>query len=404
MKKRKKLLFGNIMKTLCMVFLILALMGCLAACGEEDSSPKKGKARDGKGTEAPTEEPTATPTGEPTDTPTPTEEPTPTPTEEPTPTPTGAPQYSGYAADISYLFGSWVNDTGDVFTIRSTNGSDVEIVASKWYTEDAGFYGEDNKPAVMPVFSVSVNEVNDNADIGATHTAASGEQNDFYFAFTEVNETSAMLQINHGVQDYYIKLAPGTPILGEKFDDREFFRFFNGFWTEEDSYNFVMIAVSREQRFTINFSSFYSEWGPTADIISLVKGCLGEGLFAQIEYDLTETTKGRKWMYITIDGKGCLEILDFSTMERRIYEKGIPYPDLASLAVPDIIYAATLCEEDAMVYLEAYNLPYLLNLWHPYVIEEVPNEKATFHEDYYGGTITIYSDASGKITKVETGK
>ena len=186
--------------------------------------------------------------------------------------------------------------------------------------------------------------------------------------------------------------------------NREFFRFFNGFWTEEDSYNFVMIAVSREQRFTINFSSFYSEWGPTADIISLVKGCLGEGLFAQIEYDLTETTKGRKWMYITIDGKGCLEILDFNTMERRIYEKGIPYPDLASLAVPDIIYAAALCEEDAMVYLEAYNLPYLLNLWHPYVIEEVPNEKATFHEDYYGGTITIYSDASGKITKVETGK
>lgn len=402
MKKRKKLLFGNIMKTLCMVFLILALMGCLAACGEEDSSPKKGKARDGKGTEAPTEEPTATPTGEPTDTPTPTEEPTPTPTEEPTPTPTGAPQYSGYAADLRYLLGSWVNDTGDVFTIRSVNGTDVEIVASKWYTGDAGLQLEDGKPSVMPVLTASVNEVNDDAEIAVLYTDAQGAQHTYPFYFTDVNDFSANLRISTGITRYFKRLEEGATPLGKPYNERDFFRFYSGFWTEEDSYNFIMISISRDQQFLINFSSFYSEWGPTARIISIVEGALGEGVFVQIEYDVTETETARKWYCFTIDGKGDLEIYDTVDASTVIYGKGIPYPDLANLDIPDIVYAASLCNEDAMSYLSKYNMPYLLNIWHPYLTEDVPNEKATFHEDFYGGTITLYYDASGKITRAET--
>lgn len=397
--KHGKTILKTIGKTLSMVLLVIAMIGCLSACGEEDSEPKKGKERDGKKNEQPTETPTPTDEPTPTGEPTPTDEPTPTPTGEPTPV---EPQYSGYAADLRYLLGSWVNDKGDVFTIRSVNGTDVEIVASKWYTGDAGLQLEDGKPSVMPVLTASVNEVNDDAEIVAVYTDAQGAQHTYPFYFTDVNDFSANLRISTGITRYFKRLEEGATPLGKPYDARDFFRFYSGFWTEEDSYNFIMISISREQQFLINFSSFYSEWGPTARIISIVEGALGEGVFVQIEYDVTETETARKWYCFTIDGKGDLEIYDTVEASTVIYGKGIPYPDLANLDIPDIVYAASLCNEDAMSYLSKYNMPYLLNIWHPYLTEDVPNEKATFHEDFYGGTITLYYDASGKITRAET--
>ena len=388
MKKRFITRIAALLVMICMIV-------CLAACGEEDDDPKAGKTRDGKTTVTPTEAPE--PTDEPTPDPTPTAEPTPTAT--PTPTPTPEPTLSGYAAALQSFFGNWVSDDNIAITIRP--GSDlnsVEVVCGSWYDDTVGLYQEDNAPSVLKVIGADVDVNARKAEVTVSHTTA---DQDFIFSMSEVSAFDFNLQINHSITRHFEKTEK-TPRAKE--DELAFFQYYQGIWSDTGSYDFALIGYNgKKDLFYVSFNTYASEWLPAYDIIKIVPGPK-TGDYVLVNFIDYNNNVFPFWMFWDINNKGDLELTYVDDGAKYTCVKGVTYSGSKSLEDPNIFDAAALPNDFANIYLGGYDVAKLKEIWASYITHEIPGESVTFTDPSYGYSITVYYDASGKGTECKTTK
>lgn len=385
--------FGKILlMTILMVFVVMGL----AACDEkDDSKPKTGKTRDGKTTEAPVDGPTDGPTDAPVFTPTPT--PTPTPTSTPTPSPT--PKLTGHAAEMEPLFGNWVSDDGLALTIHANaDNSHVDVTVGSWYSESDGLVQDEGASAILSVTSSNVEPDKKTAAFTITHKAS---DQDYICNVSALSENGFDMQINHSMTRHYTRTLK-TPRA--QMDGLTFFRIYQGIWSEKVGYDFILLGYTgADDIFYISFNTYASEWLPSYKITKIVEDP-NEGLYLCIDYPITETQTKPRWSRWDLNGAGDLTIKFLDGGGAKTFVKGVTYPGAGNLADPNIYDAGALPDDYATEYLKGYDVAKLKEIWGVYMTSEVAGSQMTFVDSYYGRSITVYYDASGKVTEAKTGK
>ncbi len=375
------------------LLVMICLIGCLTACGDKEEDPKAGKTRDGKATVTPTEEPT--PTDEPTPEPTPTDEPTqpvtpePTPTEVPTPSPT--PALSGHAKELENLFGNWYSNDDIAITIRpGEDRSSVEVICGSWYDDSVGLHQDDTSASVMKVISSDVDVDARKATFTVSHVAA---DQDFIFSLSEVSTSDFNLQINHGMTRHFEK-TERTPRASE--DALSFFTYYHGVWSK--GYDFVLIGYEgKNDYFYASFNTYGSEWLPSCKIEKIVPAPK-TGHYVLVDM-LDVEGPIPTWTFWDLNNKGDLEMTFIRDGRKDVYVKGDTYNSNPEYSVdrPNIFEAAALPYEMANIYLVGYDVNALKKDWSGFLTHEIPG-------DTYGYSVTVYYDASGKVTEAKTTK
>lgn len=383
----------------------LLLMFCLAACGEEESGTKKGKSRTRDG-----EKPTGisvTPTGEPTDepTPTPTAEPTatptPTPTEAPTPTPTPVP--TGPIAELARILGTWFSEDGYYLNVQvniaETGSQDIQVVYGAQFSDKVGLYGWKSGASVLPVkkYDVIANELFtlignlDNKEIKMT--LEPDYDGSIWF---EAEGT--------GIAKHFYKAAGvNWPIQLKEVKAQDFYADNIGFWSSESDYDFLYVLAYRAGKgYAINYSSFYSEWLPNMDIVSVK-----EALDGKTYYISLQEVEGKQVYRYTVIWKrleGNRLQATFMNDESGANQtltlvRGIRFDGVKNMADPEISYAVDLEAGDLQIYLSQYSLAKLKEKWKPYIEAEEGNT-VIFEDPASFKHLTVTADAAGVITAI----
>lgn len=384
---------------------VLLLMFCLAACGEEESGTKKGKSRTRDG-----EKPTGisvTPTGEPTDEPTPipTAEPTatstPTPTEAPTPTPTPVP--TGPIAELARILGTWFSEDGYYLNVQvniaETGSQDIQVVYGAQFSDKVGLYGWKNGPSVLPIkkYDVIANEFFtlignlDNKEIKMT--LEPDYDGSIWF---EAEGT--------GISKHFYKAAGvNWPIQLKEVKAQDFYADNIGFWSSESDYDFLYVLAYRAGKgYAINYSSFYSEWLPNMDIVSVK-----EALDGKTYYISLQEVEGKQVYRYTVIWKrleGNRLQATFMNDESGANQtltlvRGIRFDGVKNMADPEISYAVDLEAGDLQIYLSQYSLAKLKEKWKPYIEAEEGNT-VIFEDPASFKHLTVTADAAGVITAI----
>ena len=274
--------------------------------------------------------------------------------------------------------------------------SNVEISCGSWYDDTVGIHPDDRTPSILPVISSNVETDARKASIVASHQYAG---QDYIFSLSEVSAFDFNLQINHGMTRHFEK----TEIIpGVKADPIMFFRHYMGIWSEPGTYNFVMFGYSgKKDLFYISFNQFASEWQPAFDIVKTVQGPK-TGDFILVNRVGADGSLRPVWMFIDINPKGDLIIKFLADDESHTYEKGASYPGSEYLEDPSIFDTGLFPDEYVTEYLRGYDYAKLKEIWKTYLISETPGSQATFQDVSSGRFITVFFDASGKITEAKT--
>lgn len=381
----------NIRKKLWMGLAAITLIGCLTACEEEDSAPRRGKARDSRSVVLTEDTPTPTVTTEPTATPTPTAKPTKTPT----PTPT-KPPLQGNAAIFEPLFGSWIDEDGNLLIFRQVGNNEADVTVGAWYTYAVGMKESDWMASVMTISDCKVSGNGREMEFSVHHS-----DGDVYrFNLGTISEDTFYLTIDDSPAAVAYRKIVSGPTMGEDAVPFEFFRDYSGYWSGTSDGGFIRVTYEQNQ-FLVNFGNYFGEAAPNLWITNIVKGYEKNEVYVRIGFFDEEGYSKPAWMKWALDESGSAivwkSVNDRTTFH---YDKGVRFDDLKYLEDPNIIYATGLPNDFATEYLRGYDIARLKVLWKDNIIAE-DGTSVSFKDIYTGGLISVHYE-NGKVTTAET--